>query len=59
MLQSFMLYYDLAAKALDNGEHTWAKIRESTADEWHALTQMVRRASSALRSELTTAVEVQ
>lgn len=43
MLKTFMHYYDQAQKALDSGDTTWAKIREASGDEWHALTQMVRR----------------
>ena len=51
MLKTFMLYYDQAQKALDNGDTTWAKIREASGDEWHALTQMVRNHDCEVASD--------
>lgn len=35
-----MLYYNSAQKAVSEGDMTWSKIRESTNDEWYALSQM-------------------
>jgi len=40
MLKNFMAYYSSAQKAVESGDTTWAKVRESTNDEWFALTQM-------------------
>jgi len=40
MLRNMILYYDLAQKAVEHGESTWAKARNQTEDVWYALSRM-------------------
>lgn len=40
MLKALVVYYELAVKAVEDGGHTWTKLREATNDVWFRLTQV-------------------
>jgi len=40
MLKNLVTYFEAAVKAVEGGELTWNRVRESTSDLWYRLTQM-------------------
>ncbi|KPV75838.1 uncharacterized protein RHOBADRAFT_26053 [Rhodotorula graminis WP1] len=40
MLKNLVTYFEAAVKAVEGGELTWSRVRESTSDLWYRLTQM-------------------
>lgn len=40
MLTNLIAYYDAAIKAVEGGQTTWARARESTSDAWYGLSRM-------------------